>query len=58
MTLKSANQLYEVYTQGTVSDVINRLPTYCRAEWTKRAMLYRRELLKYPGHEELMTYVE
>ena len=30
MTLKSANQLHEVDTQGTVSDVIIRLPTYCR----------------------------
>ena len=58
MTLKSANQLHEVDTQGTVSDVINRLPTYCREEWTKRAMMYRREHSKYPGYEELITYVE
>ena len=58
MTLKSANQLHEVDTQGTVSDVINRLPTYCREEWTKRALMYRREHSMYPGYEELMTYVE
>ena len=43
MTLESANQLHEVDTQGTVNDVINRLPMYCREEWTKRAMMYRRE---------------
>ena len=58
MTVKSANQLHEVDTQGTVSDVINRLPTYCREEWTKRALMYRREHSMYPGYEELMPYVE
>ena len=58
MTLKSANQPHEVDTQGTVSDVIIRLPTYCREEWTKRAMMYRREHSKYPGYEELRTSVE
>ena len=58
MTLKSANQLHEVDTQGTVSDVINRLPTYCREEWTKCAMIYRRKHSMYPGNEELMTYVD
>ena len=58
MTLESANQLHEVDTQGTVNGVINRLPIYCREEWTKRAMMYRREHSKYPGYEELMTYVE
>ena len=58
MTLKSANQLHDVDTQGTVNDVINRLPTYCRQEWTKRAMIFRREHSKYPGYQELIAYVE
>ena len=57
MILKSANHLHEVDTQGTMGDVINRLPTYCRTEWTRRAMVFRREHSRYPGYAELMSYV-
>ena len=57
MVLKSTNQLHEIDTHGTVSDVIKRLPAYCRDEWTKRAVVFRRENSKYPDYRELMAYV-
>ena len=57
MVLQSANQLHEVDTQRTVSAVIKRLSAYCRDEWAKRAVVFRREYSKYPDYKELMAYV-
>ena len=57
MVLQSANQLHVIDTQSIVSDVIKRLPAYCRDEWTKRAVAFRRENSKYPDYKELMAYV-
>ena len=57
MVFKSTNQLHEIDTHGTVSDVIKRLPAYCRDEWAKRAVVFRREYSKYPDYREFMAYV-
>ena len=56
-TLMSLGKLYEVDTQASIVEVMERLPQYLQDRWKRQAMRHKRENKTYPSFEHFVKFV-
>jgi hypothetical protein len=58
LVLENLNKLYEVDTQSSIVDIVNRLQPYLKNRWRRSAMEFKRTENVYPSFKKLVAFIE